>query len=50
MCDTLMCDQERERERERERKTERERENLDISKLRSFRFKKLASHLGAVVG
>ena len=41
-----MCDKEREREREKER----ERENLDILKLRSFRFKKMASHFWAVVG
>ena len=46
----------RETERERERKTELERErervseNLDILKLGSFRFTKLASHLGAVAG
>ena len=56
MRDTLMCDQERERERERKTELERERErervseNLDILKLGSFRFTKLASHLGAVAG
>ena len=64
MCDTPMCDQEteRERERERERESEKDRarerererervsENLDILKLGSFRFTKLASHLGAVAG
>ena len=48
MCDTPMCDQETEREREKDR--ERESENLDILKLGSFRFTKLASHLGAVAG
>ena len=54
MCDTPMCDQETERERERKTELERERErvseNLDILKLGSFRFTKLASHLGAVAG
>ena len=56
MCDTPMCDQETEREREKDRAREREREservseNLDILKLGSFRFTKLASHLGAVAG
>ena len=47
-------DREREREREkdraRERESERVSENLDILKLGSFRFTKLASHLGAVAG
>ena len=43
-------DRARERERERERESERVSENLDILKLGSFRFTKLASHLGAVAG
>ena len=43
-------DRERERKTELERESERVSENLDILKLGSFRFTKLASHLGAVAG